>query len=363
MTLEKLLARLSFGSAIAAAIGLVATVAHADNTITLRVGAGQPSAPIVYVNTIEKFFVPEIKKRVAERTGHKLKIIEAYGSSVAKPAEVLEAIERGILDIGAFCACFEPVKAFPFNLNYFVPFSTPSAATQQQVTRRVWNEFPEVEKSLEKYNQRVLGISNFDNYGLGTTFAWEDVTELKGHKIAGAGPNLPWLELSGATPVTTTLGDVYNALQTGIFDGILMFPASYAGFKFQEVAPYYKIIDIGSVVVNVLSINLKTWNRLPKEVQDIIAEVGREYEVLGGIQSDKKQAAGLEKLRASEGTKVTRISDEQRQAWAESLKDFPNTRAQDYIKAGFPGPAIFRAYLKYMKEAGHKFPVEYTIKN
>ena len=354
-------------SRLSALLAMAATVAVPVSvqaeTFTLRVGAGQPSAPIVYVNTIETFFVPEIEKRVAERTEHELNIIQAYGATVAKPAEVLEAVERGILDIGGFCACFEPVKALPFNLNYFIPFATANAEQQQQITRQVFDQFPEIEASLEQFNQRVLGVSSFDNYGLGTTFPWDDVTELAGHKIAGAGPNLPWLELSGATPVTTTLGDVYNALQSGIFEGILMFPASYNGFKFQEVAPHYKVIDIGAVTVNVLSVNLDTWERLPQDVRDIIAEVGREYEIQGGIQSDAKQAAGLEALRASEGTEVTSISPEQRQAWAESLKGFPNTRAQDFKEAGFDGPGIFRAYIETAKAAGVEFPVEYVIED
>ena len=91
-------------------------------TYTLRIGAGHPAGPAVYTTQLQKFFVPEVERRVAAETSYKLQFIEGYGGSIATVAETLESVESGILDIGAYCVCFEPSKLFLHNFMYFVPF-------------------------------------------------------------------------------------------------------------------------------------------------------------------------------------------------------------------------------------------------
>ena len=71
---------------------------------------------------MEKVLVPNIK-RVAAETKHKIKIIEAYAGKIAKVHETLEAVEKGLLDIGSYCVCFEASKLLPWNFDYFLPFT------------------------------------------------------------------------------------------------------------------------------------------------------------------------------------------------------------------------------------------------
>lgn len=346
--------------ATAVASGLGATGAQADS-FTLRIGAGHPEGPVPYVRLMGSYFVPEVTKRVAEETEHEVRFIEAYGGTVAKLPEVLEATQRGILDIGHTCFCFEPTKAFANNLNYYVPFSTPSAVQQLRVTRKVYEAHPQLATHFEEdYNQTLLALTGYDNYNLGTNFAWERVEELASRKIGGSGPNLPWLEYTGATVVQTSLNDMYSSVATGVFEGMLMFPGSYYGFKFYEVAPHYKVIDIGAVIVNGMMINNRTRDKLPPEVLNIIKEVALEYEVKVAEQLDIEQAEGLKKLEA-EGTIITTLPADQRQAWAEKLAPWPNEMAKAVTEAGFDGTAIFTDYMKFLEEDGFTLPVKYEI--
>lgn len=89
---------------VAAAIAM-SQPASADN-FTLRVGSGHPSGPSIYVNLVENFFVPEVVRRVAEETEHTITFIEGYGGAIAGVADTLEAVETGLLDVGAYCFCF-----------------------------------------------------------------------------------------------------------------------------------------------------------------------------------------------------------------------------------------------------------------
>ena len=61
------------------ATGIIASASIAD-TFTLRVGSGHPSKPTAYVTNMEKVLVPNIKKRVAAETNHKVRICLLYTS-------------------------------------------------------------------------------------------------------------------------------------------------------------------------------------------------------------------------------------------------------------------------------------------
>ena len=240
----------------------VAQVAYADN-ITLRIGSGHPSGPAVYVNAVENFFVPEVKRSVAAETEHTIDFVEGYGGAIAGVAETLEAVQNGILDIGAYCMCFEPAKLFLHNFPYYAPFGPQDAAVSMQTVRAVYDDVPWLtDQFTAKYGQELIGLHGWDNYQLGTTDPWSTVEDLKGVKVGGAGPNLPWLEFAGAIPVQSTLPDGYLSLQTGVYNGWLMFPSAYLGFKFYEPAPYYTLIGFGAMGVYSLTANSRTMKKL-----------------------------------------------------------------------------------------------------
>lgn len=348
---------------VVATASLVAGAAAEAKTFTLRFGAGHPSKPTPYVRTMENYLANEITRRVEGETDHKVRIIHAYAGKIAKVHETLEAVEKGLLDIGGYCVCFESAKMLPMNLDYFTPFTTGDVRRQVEVKRRLMAEHPELYDMLHKrYNQRLIAINGFDNYGLGTKFEWSDVSQLKGKKIIAAGPNLPWVERYGAIPVTTTLPTAYNALATGVAQGFIMFPGVYFGFKFHEPAPYFKVTNLGAMAQNVLTMNLETRKRLPADVLKIIDEAAKGYEREATLDAYRSEAIGLANLRKA-GAFVSTLPIEQQAKWAEALKDWPNERAHDIAKGySIDGPAIMEKYMKYMEQAGHTWPYRYRFK-
>ncbi|NKB52852.1 MAG: hypothetical protein GKR97_11605 [Rhizobiaceae bacterium] len=340
-------------------LGAVST-ASADS-FTLRAGAGHPSGPAVYVTDLEKYFVPEVKRRVAAETDHTIEFVEGYGGSIAGVAETLEAVQNGILDIGAYCFCFEPAKLFLHNFPYYAPFGPQDSAQQMQATRAVYDKTAWLTDTFEKeYKQKLLGLHGWDNYHLGTTDPWDTVDDLKGVKVGGAGPNLPWLEFAGAVPVQSTLPDGYLSLQTGVYHGWLMFPSAYLGFKFYEPAPHYTQIGFGAMGVNGLTMNLRSFNRLPPEIQKILVEVGRGYEEQAGKSLNARQKAGLEGL-AKVGAKMKVLPEEARAGWAKSLAGFPSRQAKDADGRGMPGTEVMKNYLEAVNATGYKWPHPYSL--
>ena len=90
--------RLAASAAMLAAAAGFSLAAGAED-IKLRIASGHPTAN-TYVHLMNSFFVPEVTKRVAARTKHKVEFIEGYGGSIVKVADTLEGVQSGIIDLG-----------------------------------------------------------------------------------------------------------------------------------------------------------------------------------------------------------------------------------------------------------------------
>jgi len=345
---------------IAVAAAATTTTAVADN-FNLRIAAGHPAAPLATVNQLNKTFVPNVTKRVAAETDHTVRFIEGYGGTIANLFEVLESTQKGIVDIGAMCSCFEPTKLFVHNLNYFMPFISGDPKIMGPATRQIHEEFDYFSTIFDQYDQTYIGGGAFDDYGLGTTFPWTKMGEVNSVMIGAAGPNLPWLDYAGASKVQTNLNEVYNALQSGVFDGVVIFPAPYFGFKFGEVAKYYTTMGWGSVLAYPVTVNNDTWAKLPDDVKKIILEETGVYNVAVEDEGVAKYSSALENLK-KQGVTVRDLGSEERGKMALAIEPWVNEKAAEYEAQGFPGKKTFNRMLEVAKAAGAKPVHEYTIK-
>ena len=273
-------------------------------TFRLVIGAGHPVDASVWITSMRDYFQVEVKKQVEAKTPHKIEWVEAYGGSIAKLGEVLEAVESGLMDIGDLHVPFEPAKLMAHNFPYFIPFGTPDPVMASKAARKVYDETPQLREILEKkYNQVYLATGAVGNYNLVTTFPWEKVEQLKGRKIAAAGPNIPWVQAIGAVPVQSNLNEAYTSLQTGVYQGWVMFPDAMISFKLHEVAKYYTFTDFGAIPNVLITINKNTWNKLPKEVQ--ADPPGRRQAVPSGSDSPRRRQRRAER-QGDEGRRLYR---------------------------------------------------------
>ncbi|HBB15929.1 MAG TPA: C4-dicarboxylate ABC transporter substrate-binding protein [Syntrophus sp. (in: bacteria)] len=327
-------------------------------TFRLVIGAGHPVDAAVWVTSMRDFFQVEIKKRVEATTPHKIEWVEAYGGSIAKLGEVLEAVESGLMDVGDLQVPFEPTKLMAHNFPYFVPFGTPDTVMASKAARKVIDDTPQLRQVLEKkYNQVYLATGTVNSYSLVTTFPWEKVEQLKGKKIAAAGPNIPWLQAVGAIPVQSNLNEAYTSMQTGVYQGWVMFPDGVVGFKLHEVAKYYTFTDFGAISTVMITINQNTWKKLPKEVQAIFLDVGRQYHLVQAPLGVAKSERSVKTMKDT-GCTVRTLTWEERVKWANALPNIPQERIAEINKTGMPGNVV-SAYYKNLKADGQKFPREW----
>ena len=329
--------------------------------IKLRIASGHPPAN-TYVNLMQNFFVPEVTKRVAARTKHKVEFIEGYGGAMVKVADTLEGVQSGIIDIGGYNFGFEPSNLPLHAFQVMLPFGTMSPVMSLKIARAVYDKVPYMSKVFEdKFNQHLIALIADNGYNLGTSFEWNKVADLKGRKLAGAGLNLKWLEFAGATPVQSSLPEAYTSMQTGVYNGWIMFPSGYVNFKLYEVGKHYAEVGFGAITWHGITVNRARWAKLPKDVQNIILEVGREYEARTGTVNKENYPKQLEQLK-SFGTVVKSVPDSVRVDWANSLKGWPQEKATELDKAGLPASQVLKLALEEAEKLGHKWPVRYQVK-
>lgn len=348
----------------AALLGATAPGAAADS-YTLRMASGHPDSktPGFYVTEMVDFFAPEVTKRAKERTGHDIEFITAVGGAIVKVNETLEGVQNGLVDIGGYCFCFEPSNLFLHNFQMYLPFGPQDANQSLQSARMTYDEVTWLPETFERdYNQKLLGLAAMDSYHLATRDPWDTVEDLKGVRIAGAGPNLKWIEFAGGVPVQSSMAEAYQSLATGVYDGWIMFPSLTHGFKLHEHAPNYTLIGFGAKIMHGITINSASLAKLPPEVQEILVEVGAEFEARTGKLLSERAQIPLDMLE-KDGATVRELPGEVRQEWAESLRDWPNEQAQDANGRGMPGTEVMRADIENSEEAGYEWPVRYEIKD
>lgn len=344
--------------ALAALIAGAFGSAHADN-FTLRMGAGHPTG-LTYVGVYDTYFASEVTKRVKEKTGHNIRFIKAFGGSVAKVDGVIEAVQKGTLDIGLSPIGFEQSRAALLNYSAYVPFTSPDPIVQQKVANRMLKEVPALQASMKPYNAHVLGQMVSEAYGVATNFNWNSTEELRGKRIALAGTNAPLFLPLNAVPVTLGIGEHYQAMQNGLADGSLFYISGMEAFKLKEVAKYFNKTGFGSLSTLVAFMNLDTRNKLPKEVVAIIDQVAEEA-TLKVAEISKKRDQDIEAKVKSEGITVNTLPDAQKQRWAALLKDLPGKAAKELDAKGMPATEVLKTYIRYLGDEGYKFPVDYPL--
>lgn len=346
-------------AALAAVISATGGIASANDEITLRIGSGHPPG-VVYAGLMINYFQAEFKKRVEERTDHTINFVEGYSGSIVKVTETLEGVQDGILDIGGFCFCFEPSNLPLHAFQVMMPFGTMDPNQSLKIAQEVYAEVPYLTDVFEdKFNQVLLARIADGGYNLGTSFEWDDLADLQGQKIAGAGLNLNWLEYAGVSPVQSSLATAYTEMNTNVYEGWIMFPSAWVNLKLYEPGPYYTLIGFGSMTWHGLTINQDTYDELPDDVKEILHEVAADYEQQTGEVNASEYDRLVAELR--DLITVSEISPDVRKAWAESLADWPQKMADELEAQGLPAKQVLNLVLERAEANGYEWPVRYVI--
>ncbi|NQV56122.1 MAG: C4-dicarboxylate TRAP transporter substrate-binding protein [Rhodospirillales bacterium] len=347
--------RIKLGSAVvltgAVALSLgMSNPAQSVETIKLTAIDGY-STKSMWVREFAGFLIPAIDKKLAATGKYKIQWNQAWGGQIVKPRGVMGGMQKGLGDIGVVTTVFHADKV-PMQL---VAFATPFVTTDPLLVARTFDglaeKFPEIKGAFSKFNQVYLtNGAVLDSYQIFSKKPITKLSDFNGLKVGSAGMNLRWLQGFGAAGVGGSLVTYYNKLKTGVLDAIMLWPESVAGRKIYEVAPYMLKADLGSVNSKTITMNVKSWNKLPGEVRKVIQESAIEYRDQVAKTALAKAAGSIAKIKAN-GGKIHVMSQENRVKWANTMPNVAKDWADSLEKKGLPGKAILASYMDTMRAA------------
>ena len=148
----------------------------------------------------------------------------------------------------------------------------------------------------------------------------------------------------GAVPVFMPINRVYNALNTGVIDGVLTGPSTIRSFKFAEVAKYFtEGLPLGRSPF-FLVMNKGTFSKLSKTHQDLVDKTtGRAMSIRASKFYMRAGKKSLDKVRKSDKHEVITLTGSALQTGINKLMASRAHEVEELEKKGLPAKAILKA--------------------
>jgi len=327
------------------------SAADATHEIRLTIASSHTTG-LPWVGVMSSLVVPKSNERLeALGSPYRIRWTETYGGALYKFQHTLEAVEIGLTDIGWVGTLWELSKMPLQNVTYYTPFVTDDYRMVMEIFNELHTTHAPLIAAWEKQNQRFLGGSAVDTYHLMTNFPVRSVDDLRGRKILAPGPSASWLEGTGAVAVEGGLSTYYTQIQTGVADGVLTILSGALPYRIHEVAPYITLVGIGAQLTGGMAINLDTWRSLPAELQQILADLGREYSQGIADEIDVRYERALEQMQ-QEGAIVYEMPVEERRRWLDGMPNIAAAWAAATEKRGYPAREAIKVYMEAVRARG-----------
>ncbi|MBN2183626.1 MAG: TRAP transporter substrate-binding protein [Sedimentisphaerales bacterium] len=258
--------------------------------------------------------------KLKEKSGGKV-VLEIYpGEQLGSEREMIEQAQMGLLDM---------TKVSTSPLESFIPsmsvFSVPYLFRNSEHLWKVLDGHVG-KKLLQAGEEKGLkGLCYFDA-GSRSFYTKEKPiltpADLEGMKIRVQESNtsMQMIRELGASPTPIAWGELYTSLQQGVVDGAENNPPSFYRSSHYEVCKHYSL-DEHTMVPDIVLMSLKSWNKLPADVQKMVQEVADESVVY------------------------------QKQLWKEDTKKALDAVQAQGVKVYNPDKAAFRQKVKKMHES------------
>lgn len=153
------------------------------------------------------------------------------------------------------------------------PLVTADIGLVARTMTELVGRYPDLADAWTDYHQIYLTTAgSIDTYQVLTNYPVSSLEDFRGRKIAGVGLNLRYLTAVDASPVNSGLSDWYNNLATGLVDGLIGWVEGAIAYRLYEVAPYMVDVCLGAVATKAISVNERTWARLPQQIKTVLQE-------------------------------------------------------------------------------------------
>jgi len=339
------------GVLLAGTTGVLAapSLARAE-TIRLTFATGQPPV-FPYIQLIRDFLMPEIDRRLAEGGRHRVEWTPAFSGTLVKIGAELDSVHSGLTDIAVVTFTSHLAKLPLHTVSYFCPFASNDLRTSLGAFGDMQEAVPAVGRYWERAGQVYLASIGVESFSLYARRPVRSVADIRGMKIGVIGPNMHWLRDTGAVGITFNLGNIYNDLQSGVFEACMLADSVGASLRLHEVAPHRTDIGFGAMVFAGITVNRRRWNAMPPEVQQIFRSVCAEYEARCAALLVTRAAEGVAEMTRAGLSSIVLTADERR-TWANSMPNIARDWARENEARNVPGGDAMTGFMAALRRRG-----------
>ncbi len=156
---------------------------------------------------------------------------------------------------------------------------------------------PLEQELLDTADLVVIGYAGGGTRNLISSDPIGNMDELAGHKmrVMGAPIQAQVFSAIGAAPSAIAYNEVYNAIQTGVVNGLENEAASIQNLKFYEVAPNITLTK-HTITVRPIVMSGKTYRTLPEDLQAAIMTAGAEAGAFGRELESREDGVKLQEM-------------------------------------------------------------------
>ncbi|MEC7765037.1 MAG: C4-dicarboxylate TRAP transporter substrate-binding protein [Pseudomonadota bacterium] len=342
-----------------AAFTSMSGAAVAQETLRMTIAAGHPEV-FAWVRLMEEVFMPAVNEELAKTGELQIEWTTAWGGTLVKLGAETQAMQDGIIDVAQASGIFDPANLGILNLSYAMPFGPTDPRLVAQAGDAALLAQEGFREQLAEETGAVLiggGIA-LEGYNIATTMPLRTRADMAGVKIGGAGPNLAWLDTTGAVGVQGSYVSFYNDVKTGVVDGMISWSTGNAPAKIWEVAPYYNEVDFGAMYAGGLAVSKMRWDTFSEATKQAFITAADAYQ---DAYFDDLEASIEKAYAAMEagGGEVVEFDEADRLAWINEMANPVVAWRQAALDRGEPVDEILTAYVAYLEDAGFTYPRDY----
>ena len=331
-----------------ATLPLFAIRAQAQSAVNITIASSHP-VQNYWVHNMKNVFQPEVEKFLRDNGNtHRITWREAYGGTLYRFQDTMEAVRDNITDIGYVGTLWEGSTMPLQNVTYFTPFATGDHGLVANAFERMNETVPAIRQNWESLNMIPLSSYITDTYHIWSTFPVRTLDDLRNRKISAPGTSANWLTGTGATPVDGALTTYYTDIQTGVSEGALSFFVGILPTRVYEVAKYITKCDVGAMYVGGIAANRQRFGRWPEPVRRAMTEAGK-VSTQKHIEDVTSRVAASEAEMVQKGAIVTTLPAAERERW---IRGLPNIARTWVDSSGPASREVLNAYFAAIRAAG-----------
>ncbi len=281
---------------------------------------------------------------VEKRTQGRVKVSFFPGSTLVGAGQMYDGVLKGIADVGWSFLSYTRGR-FPLMEVVDLPLGYKSG----YVASKMANELYRKMKPKELEDVKVLYLFAHGPGLLVTKKPVHKLEDLKGMKIRSTGLSAKIVQALGGAPVGMPIAEAYDALRTGVTEGIVVPVEGLQQWKLAEVTKYTtESYGTAYTTCGFAIMNKAKWNSLPPDIQKIIDQINEEWLETTAKLWDSMDVEGR-KFAEARGIKFIPLSNEENALWAGRVRFLLDEYVKEMKAKNLPGDAALKFALDYLK--------------